>query len=95
MKGGQLVTKPLKFAGSKLALNFATSAAGRVRVEIQDPRGKPIDGFALADCPDHFGDAVDRIVSWKAGGDLSALAGGPVRLRFDLQDADLFAFQFR
>ncbi len=41
MNGGELVTKPITFTGSQLALNFASSAAGGVRVEIQDAAGKP------------------------------------------------------
>jgi hypothetical protein len=32
-------------------------------------------------------------VSWK-GGSLAPLAGNPVRLRFELREADLFALQF-
>ena len=32
--------------------------------------------------------------AWKNGSDVSSLAGKPVRLRFRLKDADLFAFQF-
>ena len=35
-QGGELVTKPLSFAGKRLMVNFATSAAGGIRVEIQD-----------------------------------------------------------
>lgn len=95
MSGGELVTKPLIFAGSKLTLNFATSAAGDLRVEIQDEQGKPVPGFALADCPPVFGDAIERRVTWNDGGDVSALAGKPVRLRFALRDADLYALQFQ
>jgi hypothetical protein len=94
MKGGELVTKPLRFVGSQLALNFATSAAGSVRVEVQDPDGKPHEGFALADCPPHFGDAVHRLVTWSNSVDVGSLAGKSVRLRFELKDADLYAFQF-
>jgi hypothetical protein len=94
-KGGELVTKPLKFSGDSLAINFSSSAAGGVRVELQNSAGQAIPGFALDDCPPIFGDALARPVAWKAGGDVSALAGQPVRLRFVLQDADLFAFQFR
>ena len=41
-----------------------------------------------------FGDTIERTVTWKNGGDVSALAGKPVRLRFVLKDADLYAFQF-
>ena len=94
MKGGELLSWPLRFSGSKLALNFATSAAGSLRVEIQDTDGKPHPGFSLADCPDHFGDAVERIVTWKNGADVRSLAEKPLRLRFELKDADLYAFRF-
>lgn len=92
--GGELVTKPLTFNGSQLEINFATSAAGSVRVEIQDASGQPIPGFALADCHEQFGDQLDRLVSWSAGTDVSQLAGKAVRLRFALKDADLYSFQF-
>lgn len=63
-------------------------------MEIQDTAGKPLHGFSLADCPAHFGDAVERTVTWKAGSDVSRLAGQPMRLRFVLQDADLYAIPF-
>jgi hypothetical protein len=33
-------------------------------------------------------------VSWKSGADLRKLAGQPVRLKFALADADLFAMKF-
>jgi hypothetical protein len=94
MKGGELVTKPLTFQGGKLLINFATSAAGSVRVELQDATGKPHAGFALDDCPPIFGDTIERPVAWKSGGDVAALAGKPVRLRFELKDADLYAIRF-
>ncbi len=94
MKGGELLTKPLTFTGAKLAMNFASSAAGSIRVELQDPDGKPIPGFTLEDSEEHFGDAIERVVHWKAGSDVSSLAGKSVRLRFALRDAHLYAIQF-
>lgn len=94
MKGGEFLSKPLRFAGANLTMNFATSAAGSVRVEIQDLDGAPIDGFALADCAEQFGDEPGRTVTWKQGADVSALAGRPVRLRFVLHDADLYSLKF-
>ncbi|MEE3371518.1 MAG: hypothetical protein VX346_19455 [Planctomycetota bacterium] len=94
LKGGSLQTRPLVFTGDRLLLNFSTSAAGSARVEIQDEDGKPINGFSLAECPEIFGDSNARSVTWKRGADLSALAGKPVRLRFELKDADLYSFQF-
>ncbi len=93
-KGGELLTKPLTFSGSELTLNFSTSAVGSVRVEIQHADGKPVPGFALADCPQHFGDALEQPVVWSSDAKLSELAGKPVRLRFVLSDADVFAFRF-
>ncbi len=91
--GGEMVTKPLTFRGSKLLLNFATSAAGGVKVEVQRPDGTPIPGFALADCHELIGNEVERAVGF-AGGDLDGLAGQPVRLRFVMKDADLFSLRF-
>ena len=94
-RGGELVTKSLTFDGSRLEINFSTSAAGGLRVELQDAAGKPLPGYSIADCDVQFGDQVDRVVSWKGSQDLSRLAGKPLRLRIELKDADLYAFQFR
>jgi hypothetical protein len=91
--GGEMTTKPLTFRGSRLLLNFATSAAGGIRVEVQRPDGTPIPGFALADCAELIGNEIERAASF-AGGGLESLAGQPVRLRFVMKDADLFALQF-
>jgi len=93
-KRGEILSKPLTFDGTKLSINFATSIAGGIRVEIQNNRGKPFEGFALADCEEQFGDSLERTVTWKKGADVGALAGEIVRLRFELRDADLFSLQF-
>ncbi|MFI4876249.1 MAG: hypothetical protein ACIALR_12950 [Blastopirellula sp. JB062] len=92
---GSVVTKPLVFEGDQLSLNFATSAAGSVRVELQDEAGKPLAGYSLADSQETIGNDVDRVIRWKEkGSDLSDLAGKPIRLKFVLDDADIYAFQF-
>jgi hypothetical protein len=83
------------FAGQRLVLNVATGATGSVQVEIQDADGKPLPGFALDDCPPIWGDEIGRVVGWKNSPDLSTLAGKPVRLRFVMKDADLYAFRFQ
>lgn len=94
-KGGELVTKPLQFAGRRLHLNFASSAAGGLRVEIQDAAGTPLPGFELNSCEEQFGDSLERPVTWNGGAEVGQLAGRAVRLRFVLRDADLYAYQFR
>lgn len=92
--GGELVTKPFRFAGRELEINYRTGAPGSLRVELQDGAGKPLPGHALADCPEILGDEIARVVRWESGSDLGAFVGQPVRLRFALRDADLFALKF-
>jgi hypothetical protein len=93
-EGGELVTKPLTFAGDRLLLNFSTSAVGGIRVEVQDAAGKAIPGFMLADSVETIGNEIERAVRWKSGASVGRLAGRPVRLRFVMKDADLFALRF-
>ncbi len=93
--GGGFTTPALVFEGDELELNYATSAVGSVRVEVQDAGGGPLPGFALDTCPEIFGDEIEGVVRWADGGDVGALAGRPVRLRFVMKDADVFAFRFR
>ena len=94
LKEGELITRPFTFAGGALSLNVGTSAAGSVRVEIQDAHGKALKGHTLRDCDEIYGDFLDLRVSWKGAADLSALVGKPLRLRFALSDADLYSFRF-
>ena len=95
LAGGELLTKPLTFRGRQLAVNYSTSAAGTIQVEIQEADGKPIPGYSLAEAQDLYGDSLEQLVTWKSGSDVSRLAGRPVRLRFVVKDADLYSFQFR
>lgn len=92
--GGEMTTQPLTFAGRALHINLATGVAGSVAVELRDERGEPIPGFSHDDCKRVTGDAIDRVIEWKGGSDLSQLAGKPVRLRLVLKDADVFSFAF-
>jgi len=92
--GGELITKPLIFTGDKLALNFSTSAAGSILIEIQEADGTPVPGFTLADAPEIFGDALDQVVPWRDNRTLAELSGKPVRIRFQMKEADLYAFRF-
>ncbi len=95
LSGGEMVTKPLIFEGDALTLNFATSAAGEIRVEVQDASGAPTAGYTLDDCDPLIGDTLDRTVTWRDGeSDLTGLSDDPVRLRIVMKDADLFSLRF-
>jgi hypothetical protein len=93
--GGEFVTKPFTFSGKQLMLNYSTSAAGNVVVELQDAEGNPLAGYEAKSCSEIYGDAIEQVVTWKDGSDLSQYAGKSVRLRFVMKDADVYAFQFK
>jgi hypothetical protein len=93
-QGGTLVTKPIRFSGNELCLNFSTSAVGWIKIELQDANGKPLAGFTHADCPEIYGDKLDAKVTWKSDADVASLAGKTIRLRIEMSDADLYSFQF-
>ncbi len=94
-QGGEMLTRPLVFSGDSLVINYATSAAGSLRVEVQDMEGRPVPGFSLAECREIIGDEIERRVTWEGRPDLGQLSGKPVRLRFIMKDADLYSMRFR
>jgi len=94
-EGGSFTTKPFTFTGSKLLLNFATSAPGFLKVEIQNANGKSIDGYSLQDAQELIGNYIEHPAEWQNGTDISKLSGRPIRLKFVMKDADLYSLQFR
>lgn len=93
-KGGWLETPLLVFRGNRLRLNVDTGAMGTIFVEARDAEGQPIPGFTLADGEEIGGNFIDQRVYWKGNPDVASLAGRPIRLRFRLTRAKLYAFQF-
>lgn len=93
--GGEMLTRPLLFAGRELAINASTSAAGSIRVELQDAAGRALPGYGLEECEEFIGDRIEHRIAWKQGSEVSRLAGQPVRLRFVMKEADLFSLRFR
>ena len=93
--GGQVTTRPVRFTGDALEVNFATSAAGGVRVELLGADGAPLEALGLESAEELIGNEVERVVPWNDAADLAALQGRAVRLRFHLRDADLYSWRFR
>jgi hypothetical protein len=92
--GGTFVSKPLIFSGKKLSLNFSTSAAGGLKVQMEQIDGKPYPGFSMLDCREIIGDEIARDVVWYDGTDVSSLAGKIVRIRISMKDAELYSLKF-
>jgi hypothetical protein len=93
--GGKMTTKLFTFTGKELAINFSTSAAGSVWVEMLDLSGTPIAGFTREDADEIIGDEIERVATWNGNADVSSLAGTPVRLRFEMKDADVYSLRFQ
>ncbi len=93
--GGEMTTKPIRFSGDKFYLNFSTSAAGFIKVEILDLDGNKIEGFELENSTEIIGNEIEKEVTWKENPNLKELNGKPVRLRFVMKDADLYSIRFR
>ncbi len=92
--GGEMVTKPLRFEGEALLLNFATSAAGSVRVELQDADGNVFPGFGIEDSVELVGNFISRPAAWKSGKSPAELAGKDLRVRFVMKDSRLYSMRF-
>ncbi len=93
-RGGEMVTRPFTFQGSRLKLNFSTSAAGSIAVEILDQEENPIPGYTLDDVQLMIGNEIERPVYWKGNNDLKSLEGKVIRLRFVMKDAHLYSIKF-
>lgn len=93
-EAGEMLTRPLVFSGDRLSVNYATSAVGWMRFEVCEESGEAIEGFSFGDSEVLFGNEIEHTVQWRGGSDLSELTGRPVRLRVQLQDADLYSIRF-
>ena len=56
--GGAVITKPMKAAGTGLAVNYSTSAGGAMSVQVLDETGREI-----ATSPAIYGDKIDGIIN--------------------------------
>ena len=86
-----MLTRTLRFEAGRCLFVNADALAGFVRAQVEDEAGTPIPGFTFADCTPVVTDSTKAQLRFR-GGDLSALRGRVVRLRFEMIAADLYAF---
>ncbi|MEX2512443.1 MAG: hypothetical protein WD398_06025 [Cyclobacteriaceae bacterium] len=94
-QGGELLTKAFTFVGDSLNLNYSTSAAGEIRIELLDLEGNKIPGFSMEESQALIGNEISSKVNWNGSSDVSGLVGKAVKMRIQLKDADIYSFQFR
>lgn len=88
-----MTTVPIKFIGKRLEINAVARQGGSVEVELLDLAGKPIEGFEASEA--FGGDDLRHKVVFRGKGDVGALAGKALCLRFHLRNAELYSFAFR
>ena len=85
----------LTFDGPQLEVNFATSGAGSLHVELEYENGKPTPGFSPEDYPNISANLLRGLLNGILKDNLSTIVGKTVRTRFELKEADLYSFKFR
>jgi len=105
---GLIITRPFIFEGDKLTLNVDASR-GWVKVGIMDLPGRKMSkhyfgpkstpaaretGYGAEDCDPIKADSVRQVVTWNGDSNVSGLSDKVIRLRFEMKNAKLFAFQF-
>jgi hypothetical protein len=88
---GTLITRPVTFSGRYLFVNL-DAPDGELRVEVLDREGRTLPDYAAARAVPVRGDATRARVAWTGATDLAAVAGQPVRFRFQLTRGRLYAF---
>ncbi len=63
-------------------------------IGLTNPPKKDLRNYSIAHCDQITSDSVRQVVSWRGSPDVASLAGQVVRLRFEMQNAKLFALEF-
>jgi hypothetical protein len=90
-EAGTLTTRAVRFSGKYLFVN-AAAAKGELRADVVDKDDKVIAPYTRENCEPIRVDKTRVVVKWRGADDLAKLAGTPVRLRFHVRDAALYAF---
>ncbi|MEO1984580.1 MAG: hypothetical protein ABGZ24_29035 [Fuerstiella sp.] len=85
--GGQVTTKPLRYKGQQLLLNYVVKPGGALTVEVLNDAGEVIGKSGTLS-----GNAVHAKVTWVQK---PALGKGTVQLRFTITNADVYSLRFK
>ena len=79
-------------AGPAAAINARTDLGGFIAVDVLGADGAPLPDYYGDHAAVFRGDATRHPLTWKRG-TINALPGRPVRLKFRMRNADLFALR--
>ncbi len=88
---GTLTTRPIKFRGEHLFVNFS-APQGELRVEVLTLEGKNYGPFTSEKCVPLRGDSTRQRVVWDGVESLARASNKNVKLRFTLTNGSLYAF---
>lgn len=89
---GRIITKGVVFKEDDLRLNIC-APYGRVRIQILELSGKPIDGLTFMDSVPFTGDEIDYRPCWKNGKGIKQLIGKPVFLEIEIAEGSIYAIR--
>ena len=92
MTSGELVTRPLTFAGGALFVNGKVDEGGYLKAELRDASGKTVEPYALGECRPITGDALEGRVTWRKREAIERAPATSHRLVFELKNAKLYSF---
>jgi len=88
---GTAVTRPLIYDGNRIEVNADVS--GSLKVALLNQSGVAIPGFDISDCDAVVGDSTGHIVTWGGKSGITSYAGSVVRIKFEMQNTKLYAFE--
>ena len=91
---GEFSTVALMAPGRKLRINALTKRGGRILVEVVGVDGKPPAGRSFDEAVPLFGDLHWTPLAWGGQQDLGYSDGTAIRLRFRMEQAQIFGLEF-
>lgn len=90
---GELLTKPLTVTKDvKYLFVNANVSNGSLKAEILDTKGNVVEGYSAADCVAMTTDSCCTKLAWNGADDLSFLQNKGFRIRFIMEEGELYSF---
>ena len=90
---GEWCTTTVNVPDGARALLVNAKVAGRMRLEVLDAKGVPVETLSLDDSVAFTGDEIRAPMRWNSGR-FAAVAGRKVQLRFVIEDGEIYGFAF-